>query len=301
MTDQQSNIIVVTIGGTGGGTFPLQSPAIIGMRSGSVVDALILNLKKYGGNGGSATDMIQPTGPNYFNYFSAGSKSRNGHPVVGFLSFGTTDGALVKAGSAQPSRTIDNCRVLSVGGKSGKVLDQIEVQLVTNYSASNNVVKTAPAVFGLIPPGSTYSDYQTQSAKNAQTYTYTSTFMTSVKVNASAAGEYYAQWSASTELTTTYSSMESIVQESDTYIESQKKIDIPVPVGSSAFLIGSVTIWADSSGTNWIQPDTSLSLNWVVLQESQYDRLIGSYCFAAGVPIQTGLSTTTVNQFQVLA
>ena len=118
-----------TFGGNGGSPFPPVVPLKLSMRTGAYVDAIILNGQRHGGNGGSPTGVLQLGDGEYVNRVVI----RHG-AFVDRLEFYTNLGQSLHGGGQGGSlSSLNNVRVLKIGGRNGRYLDQIEVIYCADY------------------------------------------------------------------------------------------------------------------------------------------------------------------------
>lgn len=142
------SIETIALGGDGGRSFDMQAVQSLGFRSGSRIDAMILNGNHYGGYGGTERKQITLAADEYISDLTVHYGSR----VYGV--FATTNrGRTVGAGHAKGNKTeFKDVRIVGLGGKNGSELDKLRVRYVPNYSAST-LVDRGLAVIGTVPQG----------------------------------------------------------------------------------------------------------------------------------------------------
>ncbi len=117
------NAVQSTFGGNGGRAFGKQPVDALIMRSGTYVDALIVNGRQHGGNGGALGNPLQ-FGPN--EYIDT-VVIRHGL-YIDRLEFRTNTRQVVAGGGQGGKRSVlSNIRLLEIGGRSGDFLDQITI------------------------------------------------------------------------------------------------------------------------------------------------------------------------------
>lgn len=125
----QSDLVERTYGGNGGKEFELTEVSSLGLRSGDLVDAIIINGIRYGGTGGRATPEYTLAEDDYINHIDV----RYGDKVD-FLRFKSKQGVqLSGGGSGGSGASLSNIRVTRIGGRSGGMLDQIRIEFHPNY------------------------------------------------------------------------------------------------------------------------------------------------------------------------
>lgn len=121
----------VTFGGNGGEPFLPVAPFELSMRADGWIDAVILNGRQYGGNGGGARDVLQFRPGEYVNRVVIGAGR-----FVDRLEFYTNLEQSISGGDGRqggrPSG-LDNVRVLRIGGRSGQYLDRHDVTYCADY------------------------------------------------------------------------------------------------------------------------------------------------------------------------
>ena len=117
------SIRTVGFGGFGGGQFDSIEPRTLQLRSGDYVDAIVLNGVRHGGQGGQLSGSLQLEPGEFITSVVV----RSG-VYVDRLVFTTNHGrALIGGGGGGARSTLDNIRVLKIGGRSGVYLDRIEL------------------------------------------------------------------------------------------------------------------------------------------------------------------------------
>ena len=109
------------------------APSHVSLRTGAWVDALILNGQQHGGNGGQRGDDLRLLNGEYINRAVIGA----GY-FVDRLEFHTNFGRSISGGRSMTASTrrpiiLNNIRVLSIGGSSGRYLNGIDVMYCADY------------------------------------------------------------------------------------------------------------------------------------------------------------------------
>jgi hypothetical protein len=193
----QSAIYIKSFGGDGGSEFKLVRPKTIGLRTGSKVDQIKINDVSHGGPGGHESISLE-LGPD--EYISS-VKIRSGSKIDR-VSFKTSKGRVLEGGggggSEQPA--LENIRVLSIGGRSGSLVDKLTIRYVENYGPSEIADEHANFILSYTPPFEEFETFVSSKDKVIHTYEKITQSMVQQKYSASAVGEYYVVASASTEI-----------------------------------------------------------------------------------------------------
>ena len=99
------------------------------MRTGAFVDAVILNGRQYGQNGGNAGQVLNLRDEEYINRIVV----RHGQLVDRLELYTNFGRSVTGGGNGGNVSQLNNIRVLTIGGRSGQYLDQIEVTYCMNY------------------------------------------------------------------------------------------------------------------------------------------------------------------------
>ena len=119
----------VVLGGQGGNGFTAVAPKQIQLRTGALVDQIRLNGVAHGQNGGNPTSVLTLATEEYINRMFV----RHG-TLVDQIQIGTNRGrTLGGGGNGGGATNLTNIRVLAIGGRSGKFLDQIQITYCKDY------------------------------------------------------------------------------------------------------------------------------------------------------------------------
>jgi hypothetical protein len=272
-----------TYGGQGGGPFSPRNPQSVGLRSGSLVDAIIINGEQFGESGGSNPTIATLNGDDYWSEFTV----RAGE-YVDHLTLVSKNGRKVDGGGDGGDQAHQSgLRIISIAGRSGLYLDQISLDVVLGYQASTVTAANVEFVLDMETSGQVIKHYSMESVKTAHSYQLVSQQAHEWSMNASAEGEYYAKFSVSTGYKMSDSRTETISDESSQAVETGSSTEQTIGTNEAAFLIGRADILKDSDGHAWMAP-TSGS-NWVVLPKDRFHELAGKYDLTGGTCTQTGL------------
>jgi hypothetical protein len=273
-----------TYGGNGGSPFPASSPHSVGLRTGDLVDAIIINGQHYGGDGGG-NPTIQTLGPDeYWSAFSVRSGSLIDHLKLTSSSGRTVEGG---GGGGNPD-SHDSLRIVSIGGRSGASVDSLSLDVVIDYKPSTTKAWNVEVILDVRTGGQTISNFNDVTVRTAHSYQLVTQKMQEWSVNASAEGEYFAKFSASTSFKTSDSSTQSIQDESSQVVQSGSSTTQTIGPDQAAFLIGRMDLLTDSDGHAWMSPTSEA--NWVVLGRGDFGTLVGKYDVTGGAATQAGLA-----------
>lgn len=127
---------LVTSGVRGGSHFPMQPFSSVGLRSGWWIDAIIVDGKSYGGNGGNDRGSLSLSDTSYISTTAVGPQTSGGTVQhVGYVKLTTNDGKTLwgGGGSAQANppadATTQQGRVVAVEGYYGTYLNYLRFVL----------------------------------------------------------------------------------------------------------------------------------------------------------------------------
>lgn len=154
-----------TFGKTGGHPFSSEIVKKVGLRTGKYVDAIILNDVRYGGLGGHPSLEIKFEEDEYIESVIV----RHGKYIDG-LTLKTNRGKIIKGGgNGGTETTLENIRVISIGGRSGKYLDSLKIEYINNYDPSI-VKENSIAIIDIVAPGTSIETYAEFETKNIDKY-----------------------------------------------------------------------------------------------------------------------------------
>lgn len=121
------------MGSNDGMPFPPTAPFHLSMRAGDWIDALILNGHQHGGDGGESGDVLTVLPGEFINRAVIGAGV-----YVDWLEFHTNLGRSISGGRGMSALSgtplsLDNIRVLKIGGRSSVYLNRIEVMYCADY------------------------------------------------------------------------------------------------------------------------------------------------------------------------
>lgn len=283
-----------TYGGNGGGPFSPRNPQSVGLRSGDFIDAIIIDGEQFGGSGGGNPTIETLNSDDYWNAYTVRAGGFIDHLKLSSKSGRTVEGG--GGGGDESSET--DLRVIAISGRSGEFLDSISLDVVVGYKASSVKVTNAEVVMDVQTSGQVIKHFHTESVRTAHSYQLVTQQMVEWDVNASAEGEYFAKFSASTSLKTSDSSTQSISDETAHAVETGDSTEQTIGANEAAFLIGRADIMADSDNHGWMVP--TADANWVVLPKDRFGELAGKYDLTGGTCTQTGLTFESANGFYKL-
>ncbi|MDC7225007.1 MAG: hypothetical protein PQJ60_14760, partial [Spirochaetales bacterium] len=165
-TKQASSIVTRPFGGEGGGEFPKQNIKEIGLRTGSRVDQIRINGVEHGGDGGSDLGSISLGNDEYINRIDLRSGSE-----IDKVIFTTNEGHSIGGGGdgGGPS-TLENIRVIAIGGRSGSRVDKLNIMYIENYEPSVIEEENVGFILGYSAPFQEFTEYESSREKTADSY-----------------------------------------------------------------------------------------------------------------------------------
>lgn len=243
-------------GGTGGAPFKRVDVKEIKLRHGSVVDALLLNGIQHGGSGGKPSTGLKLRENEYISEVEI----RYGN-VVDRLAFKTNLGGSISGGGhGGRAVLLKNIRVLKIGGRSGNLLDAIEIQYVKNYKPSLAVPGgKANFIIDIRPPSSKYESYKQERYESINTYTKVSQIGVkaniSSTVSAGVEAEYFAKMSRTIGVSFENTTTETVHEESKKLLDRKETVTHTVGAKEVAVQIISGQIMQAPDGKFWMQPN----------------------------------------------
>lgn len=286
-------------GGDGGTMFETEYPRLVGLRGAWAVDALLLNGTRHGGDGGEQTAQLRLAPGEYINEMPV----RTGYwfpfgEVVLFLGFRTNLGHAVAIGSSREKMTrLKNIRVLALGGRSGKLLDQITVDYIENYRPSRVVAEDAVFILEMIPPNTERTTYLSSRSKSIDAFQRVLAFEIASKMSVGATAEFAAKVNTTAELSIKSTSTSTISKTLEQEL-TKSQTDKFNSGKNYAFRIARYDIMEGDEGATWLLPTAEASLR--PYTRKQYRDLRGAYSLITGAEQVLGLKVRREHGFQML-
>lgn len=268
---EKNGIFIDSFGRDGGDQFSAEYIKSIALRTGSEVDAIIINGNQHGANGGdkSATLVFDPD--EFISTIQIRSDSR-----IDYLKFITNTGREIGGGgNGGDYHELNNVRVIAIGGRSGSSLDQIQITYVENYVGSVLVKSKAQFVIGFTPQNTTLKEYEDKTYRTTDSYQNITETMLSQQYNASVEAEYYAKVAASTEIKYVNTSTTTISHELVQELKSGTSKETTIGAGQVGVLLLGGSIMKSSDGKHWMFPTTGLS--YAVISIDDYKNVLNHY------------------------
>ena len=251
------SIVTKPVGGNGGRTFGIEAVRSVGFRSGSRVDALLLNGARKGGGGGREGTVLELQGDEYIDHMEIWQKG-----TIHGIELRTSRGRRLSHGRKNGRKTtLSDMRVLGLGGNSGKELDMLRVRYIQNYVPSQIIDAGALAVIGVIPQGQTTETFvSSRVAKLSATSTFlevVSSVETTTETGG-AVGEFTAKASTTFGLSVTTSS--EFREEIETETFESERITYAPPAGHVGLEVVQIDVFEASDGTIWQFPISEPSI-----------------------------------------
>jgi hypothetical protein len=266
-----NSIVINSFGGDGGSQFAADSIQSLAIRSGAEVDAIIINGKKNGGDGGGLSTTLIFDSDEYISQVTIRSGSR-----VDNLVFTTNKGRTIGGGGDGGSEhTLSGIRVIAIGGKSGSRLDQIQITYVEDYVPSTLVEQRGQFVIGFTAQNTILKEYSESTYKTSDSYESVTETMLSQQYNASVEAEYYAKVSFSTEIKYVNTQLTTIKRELSEQLVSGKYSETTITEGHVGILLVNGTIMKSSDNQIWMFPNSTLS--YAIIAISDYTNVLNHY------------------------
>jgi len=278
-TTTTNSQVINKYGGNGGSEFASDYIMSLAIRTGARVDAIIINDKRYGGTGGSESQTLIFNSEEFISEISIHSGSR-----VDNLQFTTNMGRKIGGGGTGGSEKtiLTGIRVIAIGGRAGKNLDQIKITYVENYKPSSLIEKRGQFIIGFTAEGTTLKEYEEQSSKSYDSYENVTETMISQQYNASVEAEYYAKVSFSTEIKYENTQLTTIKTELEEQLLSSLSTEVTIREGMVGILLvdGTIMEGDDPIGENadnpiWMYPISVLS--YAVISVDNYKSVLEHY------------------------
>ncbi|UUC46925.1 jacalin-like lectin [Flavobacterium cerinum] len=264
-------MVIKTFGGTGGSEFAADYIQSIGLYCGKEVDSITINGNKHGGGGGGDAGALILSSDEYISKVVIRSGER-----IDKLMLTTNKGRTIGGGGGGGSETtLDNIRVVAIGGKSGTRVDQLKITYVENYEPSSLVEKRGQFVVGFTPQGTILKEYTESTSKTSDSYENVTETMLSQQYNASVEAEYYAKVAFSTEIKYVNTQLTTIKKELSTQLINQQSKEVTIEKGMVGVLLVDGAVMKGSDGVYWMYPNTLLS--YAVIAVTDYQNILNHY------------------------
>lgn len=259
-----SYIRTVSFGGEGGDVFSMAVFKELGLRTDRLVDQISLNNVPHGRNGGKDRGSLTLSSEEYF------SKVEIRHDkMIDSVTFHTNKGRSIGGGgTGGVSSTIDNARIMAVGGKSGKYVDNLRIMFIEDYKASTVVAKGQGFILSYSAPFQEFEEYTDSIYRTADSYEKVTEHMLSQTYKASVEGEYYVKVAASTEIGVKDSTLETIKKELQTELKSGKKVTQKIPEGHVGIKLVTGTVMKGAvDDEHWMFPTSETSYSVIKITD----------------------------------
>lgn len=268
-----SGIVTNSFGGTGGSGFGKVLVKDIGLSAGRFVDQIRINGETYGGGGGDDKGTLKLGTEEYICKVDIHSGR-----YVDYVEFTTNHERTVSGGGTGgggKDALLNNIRVISIGGKSGKYVDRLEIMYCEDYKPSVKLEDNVGFILDYSPPFEVIEEYTESLYKTRESYEKTTSHMVSHKYSASVKAEYFVQASASTEITVKTEKMEDFQSDLETGLEKGKKTKQRIPKGYVGVLLANATLMKSADDTIWMYPTEGMSYSVISISDS--DNLLQHY------------------------
>lgn len=224
-------------------------------------------------------------------------KIRSGSKIDS-VSFKTNKDRILEGGgnggNEQPA--LENIRVLSIGGRSGSLVDKLTIRYVENYGPSEIADGHANFILSYTPPFEEFETYVSSKDKAIHAYEKITQSMVQQKYSASVVGEYYVVASASTEIE--FRDTSTVSMKSQLEQERIKTTDTKIAVKEGyvgIHLVSGTLMQEKENGLFWMYTSSMPSYSIVKLTEIQ--SALGHYDLTGQLYTQmTGLKSHKIIQ-----
>lgn len=259
-------------GGDGGKEFEMLFVKEIGLRTGKYVDQIRINGITFGKDGGKDKGSICLDADEYINKVEIRSKK-----CVDYVKFTTNKNSSIGGGGKGGlSETLENIRVIGIGGRYGQYVDKLSIKYINDYKPSEIVEEQAGFILSFSAPGQTFFEYSLIDSKKINSYKTIATHMFDQKYSVSVEAEYYAKVSASVGFEIKDSNVKEVEQRlSDelTKYESTKTVIKEDHVG--ILLANGSLMKAGGEDKYWMFPTSNISYSIIKISES--DNVLNHY------------------------
>lgn len=238
-----------------GTQFDAVGVAKIGLQAGTNVDQINLNDKTFGGSGGTNLGSLTLSGDEYISAFEI----RSGW-LIDHAKFTTNKGRVIQGGGDGGNlQVFSNLRVISIAGRSGDSLDQLNITYAEDYKPSTKLESDIGFIVKFSPPLESFEKYSSSQGVECDSYESVTSSMTAQTYSASVEAEYYAKVSVSAGLAITDSKITTIQKSLQNTLNSSEKTSITIPAGSVGVSLIRGDLMCGDDGKIWISPTTIAS------------------------------------------
>jgi len=260
-----------SFGGGGGGAFPRAIVKELGLRAATRVDQIRINGNSYGGSGGSDKGSIILGDDEYISRVDIRSAT-----AVDSVKFTTNKKNSVGGGGSGGGPTLlDGIRVVAIGGRSGTMVDNLEIMYISDYQPSKVINTLQGFILGYTPQFEKISEYISSESRTDQSYERVTEHMMNQTYSASVEGEYYVKVAASTQIEVKDSSLTTVKSELEQKLKKDVTTEIDIPAGYVGILLSNGTVMQGADGQYWMFPTSVLSYS--VIQIAEVDNVLDHY------------------------
>ncbi len=237
-------------GGNGGSPFDNATVKSIAIAGDRYVDQIVINNVSHGGEGGRLSSQIVLADDEYISSFTIGCGS-----YIDYVQFVTNKGRSISTGGGGgQTYRVNNVRVLSIGGRSDRFVDRLEIKYVQNYKPSVLVALGVPCIISFNPKNSQIEEYVDQKTRTLDAYEKITEAMSRQSYSASVEAEFYVKASASTELEFKNTTTTHIKNEIEQNIDAGQKRTMKLGNNEVGVTVVASNIMRSSDGKYWIYP-----------------------------------------------
>jgi hypothetical protein len=241
------------------------------LRTGSRVDQIRINGRKYGGKGGSDRGSITLGRDEYISRIEIRSGSE-----IDNVRFTTNKGNTIGGGGlGGHPHVLENIRVIAIGGRSDSRVDKLEINYIDQYEPSTIVQENIGIILSFTSPFQEFQEYESVKEKKAESYQKITESMLSQKYSASVEGEYYVKVTASTEIELKDSTLTTVKNQLEKELDRGSFRTVTIKENHVGIQLVQGTLMKGADGKYWMYPTSELSYS--VIEFSKFTSVLNHY------------------------
>ena len=246
-----SGIQIMPFGGDGGGAFPMSTINQIGLRTANLVRQIRINGTPHGKEEGTDRGSLVLGEDEYISKVEV----HNGE-YVDYVKFATNKGRTIGGGGdGGPNRvTLDNIRVMAIGGKAAAWVDKLNIMYVKDYRPSVVAERNAGFILGYAAPSQKLEEYESAEKRTLDSYEKITENMLRTQLSASVEAEYFVKAVVSTEIEVKQSSLQTVKRELEAKLSQSSHKTRTIGSGEVGIELINGTVMKGADGTCWMFP-----------------------------------------------
>lgn len=172
-------------------------------------------------------------------------------------------------------KSLDNIRVLAIGGRNSNVLLKLEVLLIDDYKPSSRQATNVGFIISYSAPYQEFEEYSDSSYRTLDSLERVTEHMLTQTYSASIEGEYMAKASLSSSIEIKDSNIETVKKEIEQQLKSGSKKKQTIPGGYVGVKLVKADLMKGDDGSYWMFPTSKPSYS--VINMTEIDGLLGYY------------------------